>query len=306
MNIIKITSNFYDIQLDLKGTDSTSTLSSWVYKDKNLCFLLDTGPTSSLETLRNALDKVGIKKNDLQYILISHIHQDHAGGVGKLIEFFPKAQVICHPRGIKHLINPKKLWEGSLKVLGKVAELYGEITPVPEDRIVYQEEIAEGKIRVIDTSGHAPHHQSYLFDKYLLIGEAAGVNIPIPGKTYIRPATPPVFNYEISKFNIQKLLDGDLGANKICFAHYGMKDDVNFMLSIAKEQLDIWVRVINKLLDLKNDTNYFEKVIGELKKEDTYFANINVLDSNKRANEFFFVRNSIRGITDYLEKKKNS
>ncbi|MHA1987511.1 MAG: MBL fold metallo-hydrolase [Promethearchaeota archaeon] len=303
MKIIKITPHFHDIQLELKGTNFTSTLSSWVYKDDKLCFLLDTGPTSSLDSLKKALYRINIKENDLQYILISHIHQDHAGGVGELIKFFPKAQVICHPRGIKHLIEPKKLWEGSLKVLGKVAELYGKIIPVPKDRIYYQEEIANGKIKVIDTSGHAPHHQSYLFNKYLLIGEAAGVNIPLPGKTYIRPATPPVFNYEIYKSNIQKLLDGDLGANDICYAHFGMKNDVISMLNIAKEQLDIWIQVISEFIDSKDESDYFEKILSELKMRDRYFANIDHLDDNKRENEFFFIKNSIRGITDYLSKK---
>ncbi|MFW9896752.1 MAG: MBL fold metallo-hydrolase [Candidatus Thorarchaeota archaeon] len=306
MNIIKISSDFHEIQLDLKGTNFTSTLSSWVFKDDDLCFLLDTGPTSSLDSMKLALRKIGIQQNDLQYILISHIHQDHAGGIGKLINSFPKAQVICHPRGIKHLINPKRLWEGSLKVLGKVAELYGEIFPVPEDRIFYQETIANDRIKVIDTSGHAPHHQSYLFDEYLLIGEAAGVNIPLPGKIYTRPATPHIFNYEISRKNIQKLLEGNLGAKKICYAHYGMKEDVDLMLNIAKDQLAIWVEVIGRLLYLKNEPDYIERVREELKKNDKYFTNIDLLDENKRKNEFFFVRNSIIGITNYLENKKKS
>ena len=304
MNIINISPNFHDIQLDLKGTNFTSTLSSWAYKNDSLCFLVDTGPTSAIGSLKLALDKIGIKENDLKYILLTHIHMDHAGGVGELLKSFPKARVICHPKGIKHLINPKRLWMGSLKVLGKVAELYGEIIPVPEDRISYQGEVANGRIRVIDTSGHAPHHQSYLFDQYLFIGEAAGVNIPLSGKIYARPATPPVFNYEISRSTIQKLLEEDLGAKKICFAHYGMKDGVDSMLKIAKEQLEIWVRVIHKLIDLKNESDYFEKVKSELKKNDIYFANIDVMDENSREKEFFFVENSIRGITDYLEKKK--
>ncbi len=306
MNIINVASNLYDIQLDLKGTNFTSTLSSWVFKEDNLCFLVDTGPKSAITSLKHALDKIGIQENDLNYILLTHIHMDHAGGVGELIKSFPKAQIICHPKGIKHLIDPKKLWEGSLKVLGKVAELYGEIIPVPEDRISYQEEVANGRIKVIETSGHAPHHQSYLFNKYLLIGEAAGVNIPLPGKIYTRPATPPVFNYEISKSTIQKLLEEELGAKKICFAHYGMKEDVELMLKIAKDQLAIWVQVISELIDSKNQSDYFEKVKGELKKNDVYFANIDVMDENTREKEFFFVENCIRGITDYLEKKKKS
>ena len=168
MKIINITPNFHDIQLDLKGTNFTSTLSSWVYKDDNLCFLLDTGPMSSLDSLKFALNKIGIIKNDLQYIFLSHIHMDHAGGVGELIKLYPNAQVVCHPKGIKHLINPEKLYEGSIKVLGEVAKLYGKITPVPEERLTFQEYFGEGKIKVIDTSGHAPHHLSYLLDQILL------------------------------------------------------------------------------------------------------------------------------------------
>ena len=306
MNIIKITSNFHDIQLNLKGTNFTSTLSSWAYKDEKLCFLVDTGPTSSIESLKHALDKIGIKKNDLKYILLSHIHMDHAGGVGKLLKYFPKAQVICHPKGIKHLINPKKLWEGSLKVLGEVAELYGEITPVPEDRIRYQQEAANGRIKVIDTSGHAPHHLSYIFNKYLFIGEAAGVNNPLPGKIYTRPATPPVFNYEDSISSIQKLLKEDLEDRLICYAHFGSSKNAEFLLKLAQDQINLWIQVINDLFELKDQPSFFNKVVSMLKNKDEYFANIELLDANMKEKELFFVGNSIKGILGHIQKKKEN
>ena len=102
--------------------------------------------------------------------------------------------------------NPEKLWEGSLKILGDMARIYGKVKPVPENRIKYQNYIANGKIKVIETLGHAPHHQSYLFDRYLFVGEAGGFHISLPKSFYMRPATPPIFEYEISNSSIQKLL----------------------------------------------------------------------------------------------------
>ena len=88
------------------------------------------------------------------------------------------------------------LWEGSKKVLGNVAVLYGKIKPVPKDRIYSQEELANGRIEIIETQGHTAHHQSYIFDSYFFTGEAAGIHRPVLDEFYIRPATPPVFNYE--------------------------------------------------------------------------------------------------------------
>ncbi len=304
MKIVRISPSLHDIQLDLKGTNFTSILSSWAYKDDSLCFLVDTGPTSSIESLKYALKELKIKENDLKYIFLSHIHIDHAGGVGELIKSFPKAQIICHPKGIKHLINPAKLYEGSIKVLGEVARLYGNITPVPEERILYQEYIDDGRIKVIDTSGHAPHHLSYLFDKLLFIGEAAGVNIPIPKGIFMRPATPPVFSYASTITSIEKLLAEDLSKHMICYAHHGAKENADKFLKIAMEQVNLWIQVIDELFDIRNAQNFFDQVIQKLTERDKYFTSVNTMDEDSRIKELFFIRNSIRGIVDYLERKK--
>ena len=304
MNIINAAPNLFDIRLGLKGTDFTSLLSSWVYKDKDLCFLVDPGPSSVIDSLKQALDTLGISNIDLKFILITHAHMDHAGGVGELIKYFPQAQVICHPRGIKHLVNPEKLWKGSLKVLGEVARLYGEITPVPEDRIKYQEFVANGKIEVIETLGHAPHHQSYLFDRYLFAGEVAGVNIPIAENSFTRPATPPVFNYEISIASIQKLLARNLADYMICYGHFGLKGNAELYLKIAEEQLTIWVEVIERLFGNRAQPDFFNQVIEELKKKDKYFSSIGLMERNTIKKEQYFIGNCIKGIEGYIQKKK--
>ena len=93
--------------------------------------LIDPGPSSAIPSLACALDELNI--SNLDWILLTHIHIDHAGGVGLLISQYPSAKVLVHHRGIRHLANPERLWQGSVNTLGDLAHLYGEIVPVPED-----------------------------------------------------------------------------------------------------------------------------------------------------------------------------
>ena len=107
--------------------------------------------------------------------MLYEVITDHAGGAGALLDIYPDACVICHPDGIAHMVDPEKLWEGSLKVLGKTAEAYGKIVPVPPGKIAFSEQLANGLLRAFPTPGHAPHHCCYLIDDLLFAGEVAGV-----------------------------------------------------------------------------------------------------------------------------------
>lgn len=294
------------VDINLKCINLDNYINTWVYISENLCFLVDPGPTVFINSLKKSLDHLKINKNDLDYILLTHPHIDHAGGVGKLLNFFPQAKVICHPRGIKHLINPKKLWEGSLRVLGKAAEFYGKIEPVPENRIFYQEKIENGLIKVIETLGHSPHHQSYLFKNILFVGEACGHNHPSDEIIYIRPATPPIFEYDIYLSSIQKLLSLDLTGYKICFPHWGMKDNAAMMIEIAHNQIKTWLRVIESLYDKRMQSNFMELILIELLKEDTVFSNLRLLDQEVQLREPFTMRQSVAGIIGYIENKRKT
>ena len=288
----------------LKCISLDKLINTWVYTSDNLSFLVDPGPTVSVNLLKKSLDQLKIKKID--YFLLTHPHIDHAGGVGKLLSFFPQAKVICHPRGIKHLINPKKLWEGSLKVLGKAAEFYGKIEPVPEDRIFYQEKIEKGLITVIETLGHSPHHQSYLFKNILFVGEACGHNQPSEEVIYIRPATPPIFNYDIYLSSLQKLLNLNLNGYKICFPHWGMRDNAGMMIKIAHNQIKTWLRVIESLYDKRMQSNFMELLLKKLLKADTIFSNLRFLDQEVQSREPFTMRQSVAGIIGYIENKRKT
>jgi len=291
---------------NLKFINLDNFINTWVYISDNLCFLVDPGPTVFIKSLKKSLDYLKIEKNDLNYILLTHPHIDHAGGVGKLLSFFPQAKVICHPKGIKHLINPKKLWEGSLKVLGKAAEFFGKIEPVPEDRIFYQENVENGLIRVIETLGHSPHHQSYLFKNILFVGEACGHNHPSEEVIYVRPATPPIFNYDIYLSSLQKLLRLNLNGYKICFPHWGMRDNAVMMIEIAHNQIKTWLRVIESLYDKRMQSNFMELLLEELLKADTIFSNLRFLDQEVQSREPFTMRQSVAGIIGYIENKRKT
>ncbi|MHA2182343.1 MAG: MBL fold metallo-hydrolase [Promethearchaeota archaeon] len=294
--------------MDIAKEDSTLNcidlgfINTWVYYNDEMCFIVDPGPTVTVKLLKEGLDRLKIKKYGLDYILLTHPHIDHAGGVGNLLNFFPKAKVICHPKGIKHLINPKRLWEGSLKVLGKAAEFYGKIEPVPEDRIFYQEKIENGDIKVIETLGHSPHHQSYLFKDILFVGEACGHHHPSKDVIFIRPATPPIFEYDIYLFSIQKLKNLDLSEYKICFPHWGMRENAAMLINIAYNQITTWLEVIKSHYYKRYESTFMEFIYSELLKKDKIFSNLSYLDQELQAREPFTIRQSVAGILGYIEK----
>jgi len=292
------------IDENLKCINLENFINTWIYSDRDLTFLVDPGPTVFIDSLKKSLNTLNIGKTDLNYILLTHPHIDHAGGVGKLLESFPQANVICHPYGIKHLINPKKLWEASLKVLGREAELYGKIEPVPEDRISYMEEIEDGAIKVIETLGHSPHHQSYYFKNILFIGEACGHHYPSDITIYIRPATPPIFDYDKYISSLQNLLNHDLDNYKICFPHWGIRDNAAKIIKIAYTQIMTWLKIIESLYDKRYEPNFMNLFLEELDKADPIFSHLKLLDKEVQTRETFVLRQSVSGIMGYIENKR--
>jgi len=304
MNIYKVDSNLYDVRLDLEKMGIKNFLSTWIYKDDNICFIVDPGPSVLIDSLKQALNILNIGKNDLNYILLTHIHIDHAGGTGKLISHFPNAKVLCHPRGLKHLISPEQLWSASIKTLGDMAEIYEKIIPISKEQFSSPSDLDKGIFRIIETLGHAPHHQSYIFKNYLFIGEVGGTHKDLAENYYLRPATPPVFDYNAWKVAIQTLLNEHLVNHIICYPHYGMRKNADAMLKIAEHQLSIWVEVIQKLIYLRHQSNFYDLLISELERKDTIFANIKLLEDQARKFELIFIKNCIDGILNFLDKKK--
>ena len=299
-NYSQINSNLFLITLDQKIEGFREFISSWLYHHESITFLVDPGPKYSIERLKKVLEIIGVNK--LDYILLTHVHIDHAGGTGKLLKYFPEAKVSCHPKGVKHLINPAELWKSSLKVLGKIAEAYEEFTPVPEHNILFQEVIKkeEHVIEAIETPGHAPHHISYLFNQYLFAGEVAGVQQTLPNRIYLRPATPPKFKLETSLSSLEKVIAKN--PKVICYGHYGINKEASKFLLLSQKQLTLWTEVIKEAL-AKGEENLEKIVFERLLKEDRLFSNFHYLKEDIKKRERYFINNSIKGIKEYLKEK---
>jgi len=283
------------IPLDIIELDYTNFISSWVYDGPEGSFLIDPGPACTIPVLIAGLRSRGIK--DLDYILLTHIHMDHAGGIGHLLAEFPTAKIVCHEKGVRHLIDPRRLWEGSKVVIGDVADVYGGILPVPEDSIVVTDKINFGDgISVIPAPGHASHHQCFAFRDYLFVGELLGTHVHLEDELYLRPATPSRFvldDYLTSMDRVEKFLRPN-----ICFAHYGTSNEAEETLNTARSQLELWVRLIDE-----NRGDEINEIIRVLFTEDKIFRRILKISEIIQNREILFVRNSISGILEYLKRK---
>ncbi len=227
------------IDLDQPGLEGfRKFISCWLCRGDNATFVVDPGPLSTIPRLLETLRSQGVERID--YILLTHIHIDHAGGAGALLEEFPEARVICHPEGIRHMVDPEKLWQGSLQVLGAMAEAYGPIVPVPAEKILFEEEIGATGIRAFLTPGHAPHHLCFLIEDLLFAGEVAGVHCEVSEGIYMRPATPPRFIQKVAIDSVERMIA--LGPRHLVIAHYGLVEPALEYLKIGRRQLLLWVR----------------------------------------------------------------
>jgi len=190
--------------------------------------LVETGSQSSIETLLRALADLGLGPGDLAGVAVTHVHLDHAGGVGDVARAFPNATVYVHPKGARHLADPARLVDSASRVYGPLLDsLYGRLDPTPPERIAVLDdgdEIPTGGgrvLRAIDSPGHAKHHLALLDSSsgYLFAGDAVGVKLPDGGR--LRPATPPPdFDLDQALTSLQRFADHS--PTGIALAHYGL------------------------------------------------------------------------------------
>jgi glyoxylase-like metal-dependent hydrolase (beta-lactamase superfamily II) len=288
------------IPLDLKHRGFRNFISSWVFRSNSLTILVDPGPKATISKVVASLPEIGV--THLDYILLTHIHIDHAGGAGLLSDAYPEAKVVCHPKAAGHLVDPSRLWEASRKVLGPLAEAYGEIVPVKEDRIISNSIIEKGgqTITCIETPGHAVHHVSFIFNRILFAGEVAGVFYDLgDGRWYLRPATPPVFRLDIWINSLDRL--SMYNPEWICVGHFGMNRSPGKILNLARDQLHGWTQIIQDLLN-ESEVEIVERAFTILMDKDPHFCYFRLLDEDIQERERYFFGNTIQGILGYLKE----
>jgi len=209
--------------------------------------LVETGTSTSAPTVIDALASLGVGPEDLATIVVTHIHLDHAGGVGDLARHYPNAEIVVHEKGARHLADPSRLMASARMVWGdKLDVLFGTLTPTDAARIRALGDTGSidlGGGRRLDSHyspGHAKHHVGLLDSQTgdLYVGDAAGVYLPETGD--LRPAPPPPdFDLQTALNSIK--LFGDLGPQRLLFSHYGPVDDVTATLERSAEELRVWV-----------------------------------------------------------------
>lgn len=286
------------LPVDLHGFDGFIT--SWVHTAGPVV-VVDVGPSATATFLLDALAQIGVRQPDL--ILLTHVHIDHAGGIGQVAQAFPSTPVVCHPKAIEHLIDPGRLWEGSRQTLGEVALRYGPIAPVTARQVHDADGFEFPGITAVATPGHAPHHYSYLLGDLLFAGEAGGVCVTLDdGSVYMRPATPPRFFLETCLASIDRLVA--LQPGRICYSHTGMRHDAVGLLNAHREQLVRWHALIQQGCDAGGDAALAD-CLTHLLANDPMLAAFGRLSPAAQEREHFFLANSIRGYWGYLQTKKN-
>ena len=259
--------------------------------------IIDVGPTAAIPNLLSALTEAGMSPKEIDYIVLTHIHIDHAGGVGTAIKELSNAKVLAHSRARSHLIDPTMLWKGSLKTLGDLALKYGPIEAVPEDRIVVATDqmkldLGHGlALEIHLTPGHAAHHLS-IFDRasgVLIAGEAAGVCID----GMVRLATPPPFKLGETLSSIDKLIA--LEPQRLCYGHFGCYDNALERLKLYREKLLAWYETVNSAARAGKNP---EDILQLLREKDKSLAYLDGLDRDEYNREFVLLVNTINGLTE--------
>lgn len=287
-----------EIKQDMPGF--SGFISSWLCMSaKNI--LVDVGPANSSQYLMDQLDLMGVKK--LDYILITHIHIDHSGALGEVLDRYPGAKAICHSKAVNHLVNPEALWKGSLKNLGSIAEGYGVPKKVGAERVIPHTEFFMPGLTILETPGHAVHHLSFCFEDRLFPGEAGGIYRAVEGLKYMRPATPPKLYYDTFMDSLGSLLS--LKDMPIYFAHFGKSENSQPLLKQFKNQMTLWKEIIAGEIK-KGENNLENRCLWRLAEEDENLSALLKMDFPVMEREEFFMRNSIKGFIGYLRRRNKS
>jgi len=239
--------NSHVFLIDLKPANFSHFIASYVIKSAKVA-IVEAGPTVTVPNLLAGLKEIEVGVEDVNYVAVSHIHLDHGGGAGALLKHLPNAKLIVHKRGAPHMVDPEKLWTQAKQVLGKVAERYEEPVPVAKERIIVAEDgmvfdLGNGvELKVIETLGHASHHQSFYEKRSegVFPGDTAGIYIP--GFNVIIPTTPMPFHLETTLASIEKLKQ--LNPKLLYYSHFGQATGASEKLQAHINQLKLWANIV--------------------------------------------------------------
>lgn len=239
---------------------------------------VDTGTNYSVPYLLDALEQYDLEPADVDYVFLTHVHLDHAGGAGSLMQQLPNARCVIHPRGAPHMADPAKLIAGTEGVYGKqkARELYGEIVPIDAGRIVEagdEDRFSFGsrEVRALHTEGHARHHYC-LHDPHshgVFTGDSFGISYreldTDKGEFIFPTTTPPHFEPTEAHKAVDRIMAQD--PEKLYLTHYSRVNDVGRLANDMHECLDGFVAIAQRHQDREDRREAIERDLFEFLSE---------------------------------------
>lgn len=235
--------------VDLRFLGHPGVVAAFLLQGNGEAALIEVGPSSTLDTLLAAVDAARIPRQSVRHLLVTHIHLDHAGAAGLLLQALPQATLYAHEIGVPHLIDPSKLIASASRIYGALMQpLWGEIVPVPVDRVVALKDndivqAAGHRFQSLYTPGHAQHHLAYrdLGTGAIYTGDVGGVRMP--PCTYVRPPTPPP-DLDLDAWDRSLDLLASFDAPMFYATHFGRCDDTHAHLEDLRTRLRAWERLV--------------------------------------------------------------
>ena len=294
------------IDHELQGVPRT--IASYLLTDGDDLTLIETGPATTMETLLGGVRAAGFDHERITRLIVPHIHLDHAGAAGALLQRLPRARLFVHRVGAPHMANPSRLLASATKIFEEDMErLWGEVLPVPEERMVILDD--EARIRVgnrilkaLHTPGHAPHHLAYcdLENGVIFTGDVAAVRLD--DSAYLRPPTlPPEVDIELWRRSIARLRA--LRPRRLYLAHFGPINDPEWHFDSVLTRLFFLTGWVEARLAAEPDTRVLadewfrreaEEVVATTGKDDLIEPYELVVGS----------RMNVEGLARYLRKKR--
>lgn len=315
MKYEKIADHLYSIDTNDLGLKNRTT--SYIIVDDKIA-LIETSASPSIPYILNALEELHIKPSDIDYLILTHIHLDHAGGAGVMMKYCPNATVLVHPKGVLHLVDPSRLIASARSVYGENFDaIFGEILPIQEKQLyaIGDREIirlGSSTLTFYYTKGHANHHISIheSLTNGMFVGDTTGVYYPdMTGEEFdvILPSTSPnQFDPNLMEDSIQ--LFEKIKPNVLYFGHYGSYTHPQFTYAEVRRYLPIFMDAGRQTM--KEETDFTKQVQRtEEILTNSIFAELQTKGLSKDHPVFKIIpldlAVSAMGIIDYLSKSLN-
>ncbi|MGL4608387.1 MAG: MBL fold metallo-hydrolase [Trueperaceae bacterium] len=288
--------------LDTKHMGFTATVGVFVVSSEDGFALVETGPGSTLHTIKQGIMSLGLDLANLKAILVTHIHLDHAGAAGQLSSE-TGASLYVHERGAPHLIDPSRLLSSAERIYGdKMQMLWGTMLPTPQEKVISLKggerlKIVSHDIDVIYTPGHASHHVSFLLNgETMFTGDAAAIRFE--GSPVIRPALPPPeIDLETWRNSVDKMLAAK--PKRLLLTHYGEVRDAEDHLRQVVERNEQWASLVLEGMSNEEDAKRLEQRLRESSLKELEGANPEVIQRHRITSNDEM---TVMGITRYWQK----